>query len=94
MLFRSNRCKEKNSPNLKVGDVVVVVDSSPWKQGYYIAVVKQVYPSKDGIVRRVSLGYKNFRVGEKVHEYRGSPEVVITRGVKNLALLVGVDDKM
>ena len=90
----SNRCKEKNSPNLKVGDVVVVMDSSPWKQGYYIAVVKQVYPSKDGIVRRVSLGYKNFRVGEKVHEYRGSPEVVITRGVKNLALLVGVDDKM
>lgn len=54
----------------------------------------QVYPSKDGIVRRVSLGYKNFRVGEKVHEYRGSPEVVLTRGVKNLALLVGVDDKM
>ena len=72
--------------------VVVVTESNPLRQGYFIARVKNVYPSKDGIVRRVDICYRNFRVGRKVHEYKGSTEIVVSRGVKNLALLVGMDE--
>ena len=89
----SNPRNSKNPQNLKVGDVVVVTETNPLKQGYFIARVQAVYPSRDGVVRKVALVYKNIRVGSKVYEYRGSPDVLITRSVKNLALLVSVDDQ-
>ena len=43
-------------------------------------------------MRRVDIVYRNFKVGDKIYKYRVSPEVVVTRGVKNLGLLVGVDE--
>ena len=55
-------------------------------------MVKNVYPSKDGIVRRVDIVDRNFKVGDKIHKYKVFPEVVVTRGVKNLGLPVGVDE--
>ena len=78
--------------NLQVRDVVVVTESYSLCQGYFIGRVKNVYPSKDGIVRRVDICYRNFRVSKKIHQYNGSTEIVVSREVKNLFLLVGMDE--
>jgi hypothetical protein len=78
----------KSSIDLKPGDVVVVSDSNSLRGQYYIARVKEVYPGPDGKVRRVSLAYKNFKVNEKVYEYKGSPDTTIVRSVHRLGLLV------
>ena len=46
----------------------------------------------EGRVRKVELTYKNFRVGEKVNEFKGVGSVTITRGVHRIALLVPIDE--
>jgi hypothetical protein len=77
--------------NLIPGDVVVVVDKNTLRGEYRIALVQEVYPGMDGKVRKVKLSYKNFRVGDKVHKYSGSPDTIIVRSVQKLALLVPAD---
>ena len=48
---------------------------------------------RDGKVRRVSVMYKNFRVGDKILAYKGHNEAVIVhRSTQRLALLVPVND--
>ena len=78
--------------NLQVGDVVLISDSSALKGEYRLGIVRNVFPSADGLVRKVSLAYKNFKVGEKVYEYEGLPDVLITRSVQRLSLLVPVSN--
>ena len=51
----SNPRNSKNPQSLKVGDVGVVTETNPLKQGYFIARVQAVYPSRDGIVHKVAL---------------------------------------
>ena len=51
--------------NLQPGDVVSVLDNNALKPQYYIALITQVYPSTDGVVRKVSISYKNFPVMRK-----------------------------
>jgi Mor family transcriptional regulator len=77
--------------NLQPGDIVALADSNALRGQYRIAVVREVYPGVDGVVRKVAVAYKNFKVGEKVYEYSGSKDVVITRSIQRLALLVPVD---
>jgi hypothetical protein len=88
-LVRQGKWKTR-SRNLQPGDVVVVADAGALRGNYYIAQVHEIFPSKDGIVRKVSIRYKNFRVGEKLHEYQGSRDVIVYRSVQKLALLVPV----
>jgi hypothetical protein len=76
--------------NLQIGDVVVVGDNT-FKGDYRLARVVEATPGEDGLVRRVSLAYKNYRVGEKIHEYKGCKDTVITRGVRRLSLVVPVE---
>lgn len=76
--------------NLEVGDVVVVVDTNQLRNQYKIARVHEVYPSEDGKVRKVALSYKNFRVGDKLIEYKGCKNTLIMRSVHRLSLLVSV----
>ena len=71
---------------------MAVADSNALRGKFYIAQVHEVFPSKDGRVRKVSVRYKNFKVGERVHEYRGSRDVIVYRSVQKLALLVPVDE--
>jgi hypothetical protein len=78
--------------NLEVGDVVLISESNALKGEYRLGIVRNVFPSPDGLVRKVSLAYKNFKVGEKVYEYSGSPDVMVTRSVKRLSLLVPVSN--
>ena len=79
------------SRNLKRGDVVIMADRNSLRGEYKLALVHEVYPSMDGKVRKVSLVYKSFKAGEKLHQYKGATDVIVTRGVQNLALLVPVD---
>ena len=78
--------------NLRPGDVVAVADSNALRGKYYIAQVHEVFPSRDGVVRKVSVRYKNFKVGERVCEYTGSKDVIVFRSVQKLALLVPAND--
>jgi hypothetical protein len=77
--------------NLQPGDVVIMADKNSFRGIYKIAMVKKVHPGIDGKVRKVTLTYKNFKVGEKVSEYSGSSDTEVTRSVHKLALLVPVD---
>ena len=78
--------------NLEVGDVVVVSENNSLKGEYRLGRVTEVFPSSDGLVRKVNLAYKNFKIGEKVYEYAGAPDVIINRSVRNLSLIVPVSD--
>ncbi|RUA05209.1 MAG: hypothetical protein DSY43_05115, partial [Gammaproteobacteria bacterium] len=68
--------------NLRPGDVVIVADKNVFRGEYRLGLVKEVFPSGDGKVRRVSVTYKNYRVGEDVREYRGAKDVTVTRAVQ------------
>ena len=75
---------------LQVGDVVLVADKGVFKGEYRLARVSEILPSADGLVRRVKVCYKNYKVGETIHEYAGAPDTVVERSVQTLSLLVPV----
>ena len=77
--------------NLQPGDVVIVADKNTLRGEYRLALVRDVIPGEDGIVRKVMVHYKSYRSGESVHEYRGARDTVVSRAVQRLALLVPVD---
>ena len=79
------------SRNLCPGDVVIVADKNTLRGDYQLALVRDVFPGQDGKVRRVTVQYKSYRTGERVHEYRGAKDIVVSRAVQRLALLVPVD---
>ena len=81
----------KNSRNLMPGDVVLVLDNNTLRSEYRLGLVHQVFPGADGKVRKVSVAYKNYKVGEKTCEYSGAKNTIVTRSVQRLALLVPVN---
>lgn len=76
--------------NFQVGNVVSVCDANALRSQYYIAQIKEVCPDKKGMRRRVLLRYKNYKVsdGKIPSEYRCAGDVLVTRSVQGLALLV------
>ena len=78
--------------NLKPGDVVLVVKESSIKGEYRLARVKETFPDEKGVVRKVTICYKNYKVGESLVEYKGAKDQECTRSVQRLALIVPVDD--
>ena len=79
--------------NLHPGNVVIIADRNTMRGEYRLGLVEEVFPGRDGKVRRVSVMYKNFRVGDKIQAYKGDDEAVIVhRSTQRLALLVPVDD--
>ena len=81
----------KRSEEIKVGDVVLVLDNDHFKGKYRLALVTETHISKDGKVRTATVSYKNYRTGDKVHEYNGSPYTSIKRSCHRLVRLVPVD---
>ena len=47
--------------------------------------------SKNGKVRSALVKYKNYKAGERNHEYTAGEEVVVSRSVHRLAFLVPVE---
>ena len=83
---------KKRSRNLRRGDVVAITDPNSLRGQYRIGLVRDVYPGIDGVVRKASISYKNFKIGEKIYEYSGSKDIIVTRSVQRLAMLVAVDE--
>lgn len=78
--------------NFKVGDIVLVADPNALRSQYFIAQVTEVSPDRRGVVRKVYLRYKNHKVGGQAVRYKSSPDVIVTRSVQRLALLVPVEE--
>ena len=78
--------------DLKIGDVVLVLDRNTLKSEYRLGLVSDIHPSKDGRVRNVTVAYKNFKVGEKVHTYKGQKYTSVKRSVQRLVLLVPIEE--
>ena len=78
--------------DLKVGDVVLVLQDASFKDKYRLARVTEVWPSKDGRVRKVTVAYKNYRTGEKVNVYKGASFTSVFRSCQKLVLLVPIDE--
>ena len=89
-LMTQSKWQQRNR-NIQVGDVVLVYESSAIKGQYKLGLITETIPSKDGVVRKVKLSYKNYKVDEKVTCYSGAPGVTVTRSVQRLSLLVPVD---
>ena len=49
--------------------------------------MKDVFPGEDGKVRKVTVQYKSYRTGDRVHEYRGARDIVVSRAVQRLTYL-------
>ena len=54
-------------------------------------MISEVFVGNDGEVRQALVKYKNYKVGERDHEYTGCEEVVVFRSVYRLALVVPVE---
>ena len=78
--------------NLMPGDVVLVYDDSVVKGKYRMAMVSETFPGNDGRVRKVKVKYKNFKINERVFEYKGAADCEIIRSVHKLVLLVANND--
>ena len=79
--------------DLQVGDVVLVLDKDAFKGSYRLAIVTEVRPGKDGLVRNVLVSYKNYKAGEKVHSYKGAKFTSVLRSCQKLILLVPVEEQ-
>ena len=89
-LMMHTKWQQRKRP-VKVGDVVIVYEPNTVKGQYKLGLITETIPSKDGIIRKVKLSYKNYKVNEKVTCYSGAPDKIVTRSVQRLCLLVPVD---
>jgi hypothetical protein len=74
------------SRNLRVGDLVMIAESSPIKGKYKLAIVEQVDISNDGAVRSATVRYNN------VNGDRSTP-VRVQRSVQRLVLVLPVEEQ-
>ena len=81
------------SRDLCPGDVVLVADSNVHRGEYRLAEVVEVFSGTDNKVRQATVSYKNYRAGEKLHEYKGAKPTIVKRSVQRLALLIPVEER-
>ena len=77
--------------DLRIGDIVLVMDTDAIRAEYRLAVVKEVYPGADGKVRKVMISYRRYKVKDSNVQYTGSTEQNCIRAVQRLALIVPRD---
>jgi hypothetical protein len=78
----------KPSRNLSVGDIVLVVDEGLPRCQWRMARVREVYPGKDGLVRKVKLVMGDLSISNKGK--RVNPETLIERPIHKLVLILAV----
>ncbi len=67
---------------------IIVADKNVLRGEYRLGVVREVFPDRDGKVRRVLVTYKNFRDGNNPCCYGTSEAVTVSTSVQRLALIV------
>ena len=72
-----------------VNDVMLIQDSNLVRGRYKMGIVKHVFPSDDGHVRRVIVSYKNNADGVT---YKGKPHVDVERAVHRLIVIQAADE--
>ena len=85
-------CKrwKQRSRNLKPGDIVMLTYPGNFTNDYRLAMVKNVFPDKDGLVRTVEIGFRRRDRRESSETYWNKPLTTETVGVQRLSLLVPV----
>lgn len=79
------------SRNLRIGDLVMLSDSSPIKAKYKLGLVKDVHPSADGRVRTVTVGYVIIQKG--VQSEDKVQRITVKRTVQRLSLILPVEEQ-
>ena len=82
----------KPEKDLAPGDVVLVSERG-YKGEYIVAQVDETFKGKDGKVRRVNLRYKRPNNNETANTYKGVKDIIISRAVQRLALLVPMSEQ-
>ena len=90
-LIKQSKWSQEERP-LQIGDIVLVADSNVLRGEYRLARVVQVHPSKDGLIRRVTVEYIIYRtVTKKMKLVDGRPSA-LQRSVQRLALIIPVEE--
>ena len=77
---------------MKPGDVVMLTYSGNFLDDYRLAIVKEVFPDKDGLVRTVKIGYRRRDKRESSEMYWKKPLTIENVGVQRLSLLLSISD--
>ena len=64
-----------------------------FKGGYSLAEVIKTFPGLVGMVRKVNLRYKAYKPGEPITRYNGSTDILVSRAVQKLALIVAKEER-
>ena len=81
----------KPERNLVPGDIVLVSERG-YKGNYTLAQVHETFLGSDGRVRKVNLRYKKLN-NESSMEYHGAKDIIISRAVQRLALIVPMSEQ-
>ena len=79
--------------NLVPGDVVLIHDKNPIKGRYQLGIVKTVRESGDNLVRSCTVAYSIPNSKDPVRSYTGKREIVVTRSIQRLTLLLPVEEQ-
>ena len=79
--------------NVKVGDIVLIQDTTLGKSKWKIGRISNVYPGSDDKVRNVDVEYKNLGEDRCASAYFGKGYTTIKRPVQRLIVLLPVDDE-
>ena len=83
----------RTSHNLQIDDVVLFIKrESSLKSLYQYGMVKNVYPSRDGIVRKVNIKYRNSDEKTFRETFRSARELVLIHAVDDVAILDEIGD--
>ena len=91
-LLQQSKWRQEERP-LSPGDIVLVADQNVVRGEYRVAEVHEVHPSKDGIVRRVSVRYKLYRSMSKDFKLVDGRDQIVERSVQRLSMLVPIAER-
>ena len=90
-LIKQSKWSHEERP-LRVGDIVLVADSNVMRGEYRLARVSAVHPSKDGLVRRVTIEYVVYKSITKDMKLVDGRASTLERSVQRLALIIPVEE--
>ena len=76
-----------NLGGISVGDVVLFLKSEKeFQKAYQYGVIKNIFPSSDGLIRKVEVEYQNANETVKRVTMRGVRELVIVKPIDEISL--------